>query len=191
MSDRDDSDAWLDHLDDFDVEMPQCAYCGAFATDLELESIGWTSADLEDTVKDEFDFTHAWYGVACMQQECREKLADTAADLAELGWGPPHSEPDPEREKILEAVADALRRDPLLARRLQPQQRPAGRTTTRWVVTVDDRARDRLRYLLRHHEIDWRWRVTVPYLRGSGRRIISVTPPHDNVTCRPPRGGVD
>ena len=80
--------------------------------------------------------------------------------------------------QIVREVMAVLERDPLLARRLRPQARPGGR----WVVVLDDRARERLcRHLEQLDGDGWQWLEYVPMLCDEGRFEVPVLAPGQGV----------
>ena len=186
-----DWDSWdPDRVPDFDLELPACDYCGAYPT--ELDRADWLNARmvLPDSPNGLLD---TWYGFSC--RTCREYLEATIEELPDLGWTgagedvplPPVLIGEPlvpcslkERERMDDEVNKALERAPLLARRVRPQARSDGRC----VIVVDDPVRARMRWHLRHVQLDTRWHAHVPHLRGRGRVEVQVQPPHGEVVTQ-------
>ena len=167
-----------DTLPDFEFEPVPCAYCGR-VPDLELEASDWLSASMS-LPNSPNGYLDSWRGACC--PDCRDGLEATIAELTEFGWRPEspvllgeHIAPcsPQERERVDTLVCEALARDPLLARRVQPWPRPGGRL----VVVVDDAVRTRMRRLLDQVGLDERWHPHVPYLRGRGRVEVPVPAP--------------
>ena len=153
--------------DEDDPAFASCSFCGIAATHHDVSLLGWTEAELEIQEFDYWEEGYAsWYASAC--PGCTRQLEDSVATLAERGFGRPDSQD--ERDRVLAVVVRALEKDPLLARRLRPRKRPNGIA----VMVIDDRVRERLRYHLRGHDLDWKWVAAVPLLHGSGRQVVEA-----------------